>query len=379
MAEYDKVGGGATGAATGALTGAMGGAALGAKIGAVGGPLGMAVGALLGGLFGSKKTKVPRPPTYGQMMNNNLDAQRGVQSKLLALEGAFRPQYQGLQEQTLNNQLYGGDGNAGYINMLNQSNQALLGVQRGYAQNYMNTLGSLTAQARGVIESPANAVMHGKMMSDAQRDLNLGTSLDSDEQRMAFQNANQAMAMRGLGGRQGVAAGVLANYGLGQQRLGQRRQFASAMMGAETALQNAALQAGQGSMAGYGSGGKFMAEANTMLGQYQPQIFQPESQMGANAQGIKYQHEMGLAQAKMQQQAQLMSTMGQFASFGLQGGFKGIMGGIPSGTIQNLGSYFTSGSGGTSIGGGLNFNNYTLGGGGVGIAPMSGGGFSFSR
>lgn len=318
MSQYDTVGGGATGAASGAMSGAMGGYAIGAKIGAVGGPVGMAVGALLGGLFGSKKTKVPKPPSYGQMMENNLNAQAGVQNKLLALEGQYRPQYQGLQEQTLNNQLYGGEGNAGYINMLNKSNQALLGVQRGYAQNYMNTLGGLTAQARGIIESPANAAMHSRMMADAQRDLNLGTQLNADDQRMAFQSANQAMAMRGMTGRPAASAGVLANYSLGQQRLGERRSFASSMMGAETALQNAALQASQGSMAGYGAGGKFMAEANAMLGQYQPQIFQPESQMGVNAQGMQYQQQMGLAQAKMQQQAGLLSTFAQFGTFATQ-------------------------------------------------------------
>ena len=147
-------------------------------------------------------------------------------------------------------------------------------------------------------------------------------------------------------------------------------------MGAETALQNAALQAGQASMAGYGSGGKFMAEANTMLGQYQPQIFQPESQMGNQAQGMAYQQQMGLAQAKMQQQAQLMKTMQQFGSFGLQGGFNGIMGGGPSGTIYNLGSSFSAGSGGSNLGGGLNLNDYRLGAGGTGISNMSGSGYS---
>jgi hypothetical protein len=317
MSQTDSVGGGVTGAASGAMSGVMAGAGL-AKMGAVAGPVGMVVGGLLGAIFGSKKKKVPKPPTYGEMMNNNLDAQAGIQGKLLTLEGQYRPQYQRLQEQTLNNQLYGGEGNAGYINMLNQSNQALLGVQRGYAQNYMNTLGGLTAQARGIIESPANTAMHSRMMADAQRDLNLGTQLNSDDQRMAFQSANQAMAMRGMTGRPASAAGVLANYSLGQQRLGERRSFASTMMGAETALQNAALQAAQGSMAGYGAGGKFMAEANTMLGQYQPQIFNPEAQMGVNAQGMQYQHGMGMAQARLQQQAGLLSTMAQFGKFGVE-------------------------------------------------------------
>ena len=369
MADYDTVGGGASGIAQGAMSGGMAGAA----IGLAGGPIGMVAGAILGGLFGSKKKKVPRPPSYSQMMNYNLDAQQGIQSKLLGLESTWRPKYQGLQEQTLNDQLYGGNGNAGYIDMLNSSNNALLGVQNQYAQNYMSTLGGLTQQARGVIESPANAAMHAKMMGDARNDLSLGSSLNSDEQRMAYQNANQAMAMRGMTGRQGVAAGVLANYGLGQQRLGQRRQFAATMMGAETALQNAALQAGQGSMAGYGSGGKFMAEANTMLGQYQPQIFQPESQMGNQAQGMAYQQQMAVAQAKMQQQAQLMSTMGQFASFGLQGGFGNLFGSSPISSLSSNTGYGANLSTSQMAGG---FNN-TLGGGGSNLNFSSGPMYSF--
>lgn len=380
MADYDTVGGGTTGAVTGAASGAMAGAA----ISALGGPIGILGGAILGGLFGSKKTKVPKPPSYSQMMNYNLDAQAGIQDKLLSNEATYRPRYQGLQEQTLNDQLYGGGNNAGYINMLNRSNNALLGVQGQYAQNYMTTLGGLTQQARNTLESPANAAMHAKMMSDAQSDLNLGTSLSASDQRLAYQNANQAMAMRGLSGRQGNAAGVLANYGLGQQRLGQRRQFASAMMGAETAIQNAALQAGQASMAGYGSGGKFMAEANTMLGQYQPQIFQPESQMGNQAQGMQYQQQMALAQAKMQQQSQMFSTLAQLGSFGLSGGFNGIMGSTSSGlgagtyiggnTLGNMGGNLNS-FGGTTGATGYNIGTTTLGTNGMNFG-IGGGGYN---
>ena len=364
MADYDTVGGGASGAASGAMSGAMAGAPFG--------PIGMVAGALIGGLFGKKKTKVPKPPTYSQMMNYNLDAQAGVQGKLLGLESTYRPQYQALQERTLNNQLYGGNGTEGYIGMLNDSNNALLGVQSQYAQNYMSTLGGLTQQARGVIESPANAAMHAKMMGDARNDLSLGSSLNSDEQRMAYQNANQAMAMRGMTGRQGVAAGVLANYGLGQQRLGQRRQFAATMMGAETALQNAALQAGQGSMAGYGSGGKFMAEANTMLGQYQPQIFQPESQMGTMAQGMQYQHGMGIANAQLQQQAQLMKTMQQFGSSMMTSGL-GNFGSSPISSLSSNTGYGANLSTSQMAGG---FNN-TLGGGGSNLNFSSGPMYSF--
>ena len=66
MSEYDTVGGGTSGAVSGALSGAQAGAAFG--------PIGMGIGAVIGGLFGRKKTKVPKPPTYSQMMNYNLDA-----------------------------------------------------------------------------------------------------------------------------------------------------------------------------------------------------------------------------------------------------------------------------------------------------------------
>jgi hypothetical protein len=305
--QYDSVGGGASGAASGAMSGAMAGASFG--------PIGMGIGAVIGGLFGSKKTKVPKPPTYGQLMNRNLDAQEGIQDRLIGLEGKYRGQYQNLQENTLQSQLYGGNGNQGYINMLNQSNEALQGVQAMAGTGYMNTLGGLTGQARNMLQSDQSRAMHQSLMYQAQNDLALGTSLNADEQRQAYQSANAGMAMRGLSGRQGVAAGVLANYGMGQNRQNQRRQFAGGMLSQDSALQSAALQMGAGAMGMYNAGGTFMGQANAMLGQYAPQIFTPESQMGTQAQGMQYNQQMGIARANMQQQQQLMQTMGQFGSF----------------------------------------------------------------
>lgn len=323
MAEYDSVGGGASGAASGAMSGAMAGTAIMPGIGT-------AVGAIIGGLFGSKKTKVARPPSYSQMMNTNLDAQRDIQGKLLTLEGEYRPQYQALQEQTLNRQLYGGKGTQGYVSMLNEANAALAGVQQNAANLYMDTMGGLAGKAKSMMLTPESAAMQSTLMAQAQAGLNAGTGLTLEDQRQAFQSANSAMAMRGLSGRQGVAAGVLSNYGLGLQRQDRARQFAGSMMNADIALQQSALNAAGGAMGQYGAGGQFMGQANTMLGQYQPQIFQPESQMGTQAQGMQYQHQMGLARAKMQQQQQLMQSMAAFGSFGMSGGFKGVGDGLSS-------------------------------------------------
>jgi hypothetical protein len=341
------------------MSGAMAGASL-AKMGAVAGPVGMIVGGLVGALFGSKKTKVPKPPTYGQLMNNNLDAQSGIQSKLLALEAANRPLYQGLQERTLQSQLYGGDGNQGYINMLNQSNEALQGVQSRAGTGYMNTLGGLTGQARNMLQSDQSRAMHESLMYQAQNDLYLGTSLNADEQRQAYQSANAGMAMRGLGGRQGVAAGVLSNYGMGQNRQNQRRQFAGGMLSQDSALQSAALQMGAGAMGMYNAGGAFMGQANQMLGQYAPQIFTPESQMGTQAQGMQYNQQMGIARAKQQQQAQLMQTMGSFGAMGAQGGFN-----------------FGSSAPAYSIGAATNVGGSTLGAGTIYGSPVNATGVSF--
>lgn len=307
MADYDTIGGGTTGAVSGAASGAMAGAALG--------PIGMGVGALLGGLFGSKKTKVAKPPSYEQMMMTNLNAQANIQNRLLDLETQYRPRYQNLQEQTLNRQLYGGDGTQGYVSMLNQANAALAGVQQNAANTYMDTLGGLSGKAKSMMLTPESAMMQSTLMAQAQAGINAGTGLTLDDKRQAFQSANSGMAMRGLSGRQGVAAGVLSNYGLGLQRQDRARQFAGSMMNADIALQQSALQAAGGAMAQYGAGGQFMGQANQMLGQYQPQIFQPESQMGTQAQGMQYQHSMAMARSQLQGQQQMLGALGSFGAF----------------------------------------------------------------
>jgi hypothetical protein len=166
--------------------------------------------------------------------------------------------------------------------------------------------------------TPQAAAMQQSLMAQAQEGLYAGTGLTAQDRRQAFQTANQAMAMRGMSGRQAVAANVLSNYGLGLQRQDRARQFASGVMSQDAALQSAALQMAGGAMAQYGAGGQFMAQANQMLGQYKPQIFQPESQMGAMAQGLNYQHGMGVAMGKQQSQANLLSSLGSFGSFAVQ-------------------------------------------------------------
>ena len=364
MADYDSIGGGVTGAVSGGASGVMAGSAFG--------PVGMVVGGLLGGLFGSKKTKVQRPPSYSQMMNYNLDAQSGIQNKLLGLESEYRPRYQTLQEQTLARQLYGGDGTYGYIDQLTRANEALAGVQDKAARTYMGTLAGLTPMARSMMLTPQAAAMQQSLMSQAQAGIDAGTGLTAQDSRQAFQTANQAMAMRGMSGRQAVAAGVLSNYGLGLQRQDRARQFAGNVISQDTALQSAAMQMAGGAMGQYNAGGAFMGQANQMLGQYQPQIFQPESQMGAQAQGMQYQHNMGVAMAKQQSQANMLSSLGALGSFAAMNPNLFSFGGngptsmlgfgtnVGGNTLGNIGGNFNS-FGGTVGATGYNIGTTTLG------------------
>lgn len=306
----DSIGGGVVGGVTGAASGAMAGTMIMPGIGT-------AIGAVIGGLFGSKKRKVPRPPSYSQMMNTNLDAQEGIQDRLLSLESRYRPRYQTLQEETLSSQLYGGGENQGYISMLSEANRALAGVQDEAARLQLGTMAGLVPQARSMMLSPRAAAMQEQLMTQAQEGLAAGTGLTAQDARIAAQTANEAMAMRGLSGRQGVAAGVLSNYGLGLQRQDRARQFAGNMMSQDSALQSAALQTAAAGMGTYGGGGQFMGQANALLGQYQPQIFEPESQMGAQAQGMQYQHQMGLAMAKQQAQSNMFNALGSFGAMAM--------------------------------------------------------------
>lgn len=350
-----SIGGGATGAMSGALAGglaggvltgslmtgaaaAAGGAAAGASSGAILGPVGMIVGGLLGGLFGSKKTKAPAAPTYEQIMARNLSAQQNVQGNILDLEGKYRPMYQGLQEQTLNSQIYGGLNNQGYASMLEEASNTQQGLASRIGAGYLGTMQGLSQQARYNSLGDFIPYAQDELNRQAMEGLATGGNLNQDQQRQAYQSANSAMAMRGLTGRQGVAAGVLSNYGLSQDRLNANRQFAQNTIGNETSLQQAQMNIAGSAYGASDYGKTLMAQSNGMLGQYAPQIFNPESSAGIQAQGVKYQEGMGIAQANLAQQNQLIGMLGQVGMMGISGGFKNLFGATPAAATYTPGS-----------------------------------------
>jgi hypothetical protein len=308
MAEYDKVGGGGTGAATGALSGAAAGAAFG--------PIGMIGGAILGGIFGSKKTKVPKPPTYSQMMSGALTAQEGMQGRLIGLEREWRPEWQSINEDTMLSQLYGDSRNKGFLSIMEDLQGGVAGLERQAAMQNLGLVSELTPYARESMLSSTQKSMFGTLMQDAQS-RGISGELNSDERRNAQQSARSAMAARGLTGRQAVAAEVLNMESAMAGREARNRANYMQAFQLETGMQDAATKMALSGLSSATARGQLIGAAGS-VGGAQPQIFQPESAMAAQAAGVQYQHGMGLAQSKMAQQQGLMQALGSFGSMAIQ-------------------------------------------------------------
>ncbi len=308
-----------------------------------------------------------------------LNAQAGIQPRLLELERQYAPQWQQLQSE---NQIRGMQlMQDAYAQTMPRSAQ----LTQQYAEGMQPAFASIGTSARNAYNAtldPSVSGLMGALGQQATADLARGTALSPEEQKQSEQAARIAMAARGLSGNQAVAQEVLNNYNLGRARQNEARSFAGSVYGM-------GQQAAQQAMGMYG---------NTMLGAaqaYSPaamygttaamnqglgaQLFQPESQYNAALITANRKEAMDVAIANQQAsnaaRMGIISAVGQIAGSAI-GAFGG--GGVGSaGSSMNLGSQFSSASGGSAIGGGLNLGNYTLGGGGAGISNMSGGGYRF--
>ena len=335
--------------------------------------------------MGSKKVKAPKPRDYKQEMLDAMSAQEAIQPRLLALERQYTPLYQQLQNE---NQMRG-------MQMMQdaygQSIPRSAELSQQYAEAMQPALAGIGTSARNAYNAtldPSVSGLMGMLGTQATADLARGTALSPEEQQQSQQSARMAMAARGLSGNQAVAQEVLNNYNLGRARQDQARAFAGSVYGM-------GQQAAQQSMSMYG---------NTMLGAAQnfspaamygttanmqqglgAQIFQPESQYNAQMITANRKEAMDAQIANAQSSNGLMSgVLGAVGTIG--GAFLGnpALGSMLGGAVGgggggggNLGGLFSASSGGTSVSGGLNFGNYKLGGGGVGLQNMSGGGYKF--
>jgi len=251
--------------------------------------------------MGSSKAEAPKVPSYSSQMRSALNAQQRIAPQLLALEQQYQPQFTALNLSGLQGALFGTGDRQGYLGTLQQLapeyRQMEAADTAALRAEEIKQLGQFAPQYVQTFRGAAGSqgLLSG-LQQQAEQDLAAGSSLTPEETRQAQQASRAAFAGRGLGlTNRAIGSEILNQYGLGQERLQQRRQFAGqtaaqlegsgmpqyyqTMMGGGS-LQNLMALTGQGQgLVGYNQGSNF---------------FNPESQM---AMDISAQRTQGKAAA----------------------------------------------------------------------------------
>lgn len=235
--------------------------------------------------MGSSTPDVAKPPSYSALMQSALRGQAKVAPQMIALEQQYSPQFTALNLQGLQGALFGVPGSQGYLQTLQQlapeyrqleaQDTAALRAEElkqlgQFAPEYVQTY----RQAAGT-----QGILSG-LQQQAQEDLAAGTSLTPEETRQAQQASRAAYASRGMGlSNRAIGSELMNQYGLGQQRLQQRRQFA-----AQTAnqLEASGMPQYYNTMMGGGSLQSLMGISGAAQGLSGVGFFNPESQMNAD-------------------------------------------------------------------------------------------------
>lgn len=285
-----------------------------------------------------------RPPAernYLTEMQNALNAQMGIQGSLLSAERQYLPQWQALQ----NLSLQGGINNLSQLYAYNVPQSEALQKQMLASQGGIYAgVGQQARNAYNATLDPTTAGLYSSLANQASAGLASGRNLSDQENRLAQQSARSAMAARGMQfGNQAIAAEVLNSYNLANAREDRARQFAGNVYGVG---QNNAQQA----MNMYGS--PLMSQLNNVStagllnasGAYNQglgsKLFTPESQYNASLITANQQNEMqarmATAQARAGLTSGLLSAAGMAAGgfLGNAGLFKGVDSG--AGTIADL-------------------------------------------
>jgi hypothetical protein len=276
--------------------------------------------------MGAKKVKAPPPRDYKQEMLDAMSAQEAIQPRLLALERQYTPLYQQLQNENLQRGI--GMMQDTYAATIPRSAQ----LSQQYAEAMQPAFASIGTSARNAYNAtldPSVSGLMGILGTQATADLERGTGLSAEEQRISQQSARMAMAARGMTGNQAIAQEVLNSYNLGQARQQAARQFAGSVYGmGQQAAQQAMSMYGNsmlGAAQNFSPAAMYSNTANMQQG-LGAQLFQPESQ---------YNAQLITANRKEAMDAQIANAQSQSA---LTGGLLSMGGSI-------LGGMATGGTG----------------------------------
>lgn len=232
--------------------------------------------------MGSSTPDAPKVPSYAAQMRSALKGQAQVAPQMIALERQYSPQLTALNLQGLQGALFGTQGQQGYLGTLQQlapeyrkmeaEDTAALRAEEikqlgQFAPQYVQTY----RQAAGT-----QGLLSG-LQQQAEQDLAAGSSLTPEETRQAQQAARSAYAGRGMGlTNRAIGQEILNQYGLGQERLQQRRQFAAQTAGQ---LEASGMPQYYQTMMGGGSLQNLMGLSGAAQGYSGVGFFNPESQM----------------------------------------------------------------------------------------------------
>lgn len=281
----------------------------------------MGLGDIVAG-FGSKPKDMPLPKTYGQIGQQNMDMQAGWMPSYLNYERSFRPQWQNVNESSLGSQVFGGEGGAGYLSMLGQAGSQSLGTQESLGAGQLSMMGRLQGAARNAYMSPMMQQAQNSMFNTAQQ--YASGQLSHQDRFMAGQTANRAMAARGLTGRQAVAANVLGNYGMSQDRIMQGQKMLQGVYGNEAGIASNVANLTMSGLDQMGNAGKLMGSAGQTLGQYNTGVMNPRDQLGFDQEAARYKADVSNKLAMQKWKAGMWSAAGDMIDDGISaatGGF----------------------------------------------------------
>jgi hypothetical protein len=225
----------------------------------------------------------------------------------IALERGIMPELQSYYFDTL------GGAVGGLQGLYDQMQGRSISSQGQYGNALIGMYGDMgsTATGQAIAGLDPNARRNYELMQQqAADDLAMGTELNAQETSIAQGAARAAAQARGLQfSRQGSDLEILNTYNMGQQRQGQRRQYAGAALQTAQGMQQYGAQAYlapalQGSSI-YSIPGMLQGAEGALSG-YGPQVLQTESQYLGDIRQSRIQAQMATSQANASRSAGIM-------------------------------------------------------------------------
>jgi hypothetical protein len=206
--------------------------------------------------------------------------------------------------------------------MIGQGQQGSLGMQESYGAGQLGMMSRLQGGARDAYATPLMRSTQEQMYNQGMQFAS--GQLSAQDRFQAGQTANMAMAGRGLTGRQGVAANVLGNYNLSQDRIMQGQKMLQGVFSNEAGMADniAGLTLSGSKQMDYTQG--LFGNAAKSLGSYNTGIFNPESERGFSQDAARYKADIANRLAKQQWKAGMWKEAGGMIDDGISyasGGF----------------------------------------------------------